>query len=295
MNKLWSSQLVILVFFVLLTNTACAHSGGRDSNGGHVDRRTGIYHCHTDTCVLPTLPEVEEDVDDPPDGEDDDSVTVAGSWGTTKAWARDTVYAGRDNTFYCGCDYTPSGRSGGAIDQGSCGFDGSQESFAGRAAQLEWEHVVPASLMPARQFACWNEGLPECNSGSRNCCEKHDLNARLMIFDLHNLVPSVGQVNALRSNKRYGVIDDEDRNLGSCDFEWQSGLAEPADEVMGDVARVWLYFVNEHGLQLQHGELEMYLQWSNSDPPEEEEFVRNDRIREKQGNGNPFVEMFPRQ
>ncbi len=42
------------------------------------------------------------------------------------------------------------------------------------------------------------------------------------------------------------------------------------------------------------GELDMYMGWSNADPPNEAEFVRNDRIREKQGNGNPFVEMFPR-
>jgi len=39
----------------------------------------------------------------------------------------------------------------------------------------------------------------------------------------------------------------------------------------------------------------MYLQWSNEDPPEEWEFTRNARIREKQGNGNPFVEMFETQ
>lgn len=294
MNKLWQTKLILLASSVLVVNIACAHGGGRDSNGGHVDRSTGIYHCHTDDCVLPTVPTTEEDVADPPDGVDDDPITVAGSWGTTKAWARDTVYAGRNDTFYCGCDYTPSGRSGGAIDQDSCGYDGSNESHSARAVRLEWEHVVPASLMPARTFACWTDGLPACAEAGRECCEKHDLNARVMIFDLHNLVPSIGQPNALRSNKRYGLIEGEERLLGDCDFEWTDGLAEPADDKRGDVARVWLYFVSEYGLQLQQGELEMYLQWSNEDPPVEAEFVRNDRIREKQGNGNPFVEMFPR-
>jgi len=86
----------------------------------------------------------------------------------------------------------------------------------------------------------------------------------------------------------------EDRNLGTCDFEWSSDFAEPATGKRGDVARVWLYYVSKHGLQLHDGELEMYLQWSSDDPPTEVEFVRNDRIGEKQGNGNPFVEMFPR-
>ena len=36
----------------------------------------------------------------------------------------------------------------------------------------------------------------------------------------------------------------------------------------------------------------MFMQWSVQDPPTEWEFTRNQRIRAKQGNGNPFVEMF---
>ena len=292
MNKLWQLKVSLLFLSAIFASNAYAHSGGRDKNGGHMDRSTGVYHCHTDTCVLPgSLP---EDILDPPDGLDDDPITVAGSWGTTKKWARDTVYTGLDTTFYCDCTYTPRGRSGGDVDESSCGYDGSNESHSARADVLEWEHVVPASLMPARTFACWNDGLPECNKAGRACCEKHDLTARAMIFDLHNLVPSVGQVNALRSNKRYGMIDSEDLLLGSCDFEWTSDLAEPVEIKRRDVARIWLYYVSKHGLQLHDGELEMYVQWSNDDPPAEAEFVRNDRIRAKQGNGNPFVEMFPR-
>ena len=290
MNKHWQLKSSFLLVATLLASNACGHSGGQDSNGGHFDRSTGEYHCHADDCVLPG----EEDVFDSPDGVDDDPVTVAGSWGTTKKWARDTVYEGLDTTFYCDCTYTPRGRSGGDIDQSSCGYDGSDESHSARAVRLEWEHVVPASIMPARTFTCWTDGLLDCSKAGRACCEKHDLNARLMIFDLHNLVPSVGQVNALRSNKRYGLIDDEDRKLGTCDFEWSSDLAEPATDKRGDVARVWLYYVSKHGLQLHDGELEMYLQWSNDDQPTDAEFIRNDRIRGKQGNGNPFVEMFPR-
>ncbi|MDE2906026.1 MAG: YHYH domain-containing protein [Acidobacteriota bacterium] len=33
--------------------TAAAHPGGLDSNGGHVERTTGQYHCHRDDCVPP--------------------------------------------------------------------------------------------------------------------------------------------------------------------------------------------------------------------------------------------------
>ena len=50
-------------------------------------------------------------------------------------------------------------------------------------------------------------------------------------------MPSVGQVNALRGNKRYGSIDDEERKLGSCDFEWNSSVAEPPTDKRGEIAR----------------------------------------------------------
>ncbi len=81
--------------------------------------------------------------------------------------------------------------------------------------------------------------------------------------------------------------------LGDCDFEWENGgFAEPAPGRRGDVARVWLYFVDRHGLQLLEGELPMYMAWSAGDPPDAFEFTRNARIRKAQGNGNPFVEAF---
>lgn len=282
---------MILFLFILIANKGYAHAGGQDANGGHVERSTGLYHCHAVDCV-PVTTEVEEDVEDPPDGIEDTPVTLAGSWGTTKRWARDIIYAGENETFYCGCTYTASGTSGGITELNTCDYDGSGEVNHHRAVVLEWEHVVPASLMPARSFACWNEGLPECSKGSRKCCERFDLNARAQIFDLHNLVPSVGQANALRANKRYGIIEGEERKLGSCDFEWTNDLTEPPEDKRGEVARIWLYFVGQHNLQLQQGELEMYLEWSRDDPPEQWEFTRNERIRLKQGNGNPFVEMF---
>ena len=101
-------------------------------------------------------------------------------------------------------------------------------------------------------------------------------------------------MNALRSNKRYGIIEGENLRLGACDFEWENGgFAEPALDRRGDVARVWLYFADRHGLQLLEGELAMYIDWSAGDPPDAFEFTRNQRIRDTQGNGNPFVEAFP--
>src|SRR5262245_35268232 len=38
----------------LVACASFAHPGGLDSNGGHVDRTTGVYHCHLPGCILPT-------------------------------------------------------------------------------------------------------------------------------------------------------------------------------------------------------------------------------------------------
>jgi deoxyribonuclease-1 len=146
--------------------------------------------------------------------------------------------------------------------------------------------------MPARQFACWNEGLPECSKGGRDCCERHDPAAQVMIFDLHNLTPSIGQPNALRSNKPYGLVDSSLGQLGQCEFKWTRELVEPSDNVKGDVARIWLYMALQHDVVLTDDQITMFIDWAVNDPPDTFEFTRNDRIKTKQGNGNPFVELF---
>lgn len=55
----------------------------------------------------------------------------------------------------------------------------------------------------ARQFDCWVDV-------GRSECEANDPVAQAMLLDLHNLVPSIGQVNALRSRETgtLGSMDD---------------------------------------------------------------------------------------
>ncbi len=46
---------IIACYLILVSFNSHTHSGGQDSNGGHVDRSTGAYHCHSQDCVLPTV------------------------------------------------------------------------------------------------------------------------------------------------------------------------------------------------------------------------------------------------
>jgi deoxyribonuclease-1 len=132
---------------------------------------------------------------------------------------------------------------------------------------------------------CWVDG-------SRSQCEKNSQEAKNIIFDLHNLVPSVGQANRIRSDSRYGIIEGEDGKLGSCDFEWTKDVVEPSEGIRGDLARVWIYMNYKHGVIIYEDEYLMFLKWSINGPPIEWEFTRNARIKELQGNSSVFIDMF---
>jgi deoxyribonuclease-1 len=226
----------------------------------------------------------------------DEITFTSKNWGGAKKAARDQVYFDHKITIYCGCRYSDKGSCGGVIDHQSCGYKvrGTTGNAKTRAARLEWEHVVPASLMPARQRGCWTTGHPSCAKANRKCCETTgvDETARKMIFDLHNLTPSVGQVNGDRSNFRYGVIEGEERVYGACDFEVSKELklAEPQECQRGNLARVWLYMNWKHGVKISAEEKATFLAWSIADPVSSWEKERDKRIKGVQGNSNPFVE-----
>ena len=87
------------------------------------------------------------------------SLAESPGWKRAKNTADDIIYAGKNRTFYCGCVYTSHGDTDGSgdVDHQVCGYQG-PSSYSSRAGRVEWEHVVPASLMPARQFDCWAMG-----------------------------------------------------------------------------------------------------------------------------------------
>ena len=148
-------------------------------------------------------------------------------WDEAKNIADDIIYRGVNATFYCGCTYRSKGNdrgSGSIIKDGKCEYDGSEHSYRNRAEILEWEHIVPAAPTPARQFPCWAG-----EDGRRKRCEKNDPEAREILYDLHNLAPSIGQVNALRSSDRYQDLPDETSNFGACRIEDENSAFEPPD------------------------------------------------------------------
>ncbi len=222
---------------------------------------------------------------------------VPASWTVTKNVLQSIVYADHRTTFYCGCTFEENGDRAGTIDLNSCGYR--PRSNGGRANRMEVEHVLPISWVGYSE-SCWTDGHPDCvdtkgeSYAGRRCCYKVSENFRTAHNDLHNLVPSVGEINGDRSYYPYGLVDGEIRNYGSCDFEVdrRTNTVEPAEPIRGDAARMSLYMIDRYGASVSAEFYQLMTDWDRLDPPDEWEFERNERISNVQGNGNPWVERW---
>ncbi len=193
-------------------------------------------------------------------------------------------------TFYCGCKYGENLR----VDFESCGYvPGKQKK---RAERVEWEHVVPASIF-GRHFEEWTIGNPECITRSgkryrgRRCASKTSRPFRLMEADMYNLVPSVGEINAVRSNYPFTEKRGDERPYGKCDFRIRNRKAEPTDSIRGVIARIYMYMDSAYpGFDIvNESNFKMFEKWDQLHPVSPEECRRKKLIEKIQGNKNHIV------
>ena len=201
------------------------------------------------------------------------------------------VHADHRITFYAGCEYDAKKR----IDLASCGF--SPRKQPKRAARVEWEHVMPAWEF-GHQLQCWHKSTyinskgAEKKVGARKNCIKTEPFFGRMESDMHNLRPVVGELNADRSNYRYGMVSGEPRKYGqNVDFEvdFKQRVAEPALNVRGDIARTYFYMEKEYGVRISGKQRRLFNAWNKQDPVDAWEVERNCRIKRLQGNANNFI------
>jgi len=211
-----------------------------------------------------------------------------GSFGTAKKKLYREIYKGHQETFYCHCDFTTTGK----VYLGTCGV--TPRKNAKRAKQLEAEHVFPAYHM-GQNRACWTQPLCTDSKGEkfkgRRCCEKSDKVFKVAHNDLHNLYPAVGEVNGDRSNYKFGMISGEKRDYGKCDFEVDKDAkrAEPPKDVKGNIARTYFYMSATYNFPIAKQQRQLFEAWNKSDPVDDWERERNKRIEKIQGNKNPYI------
>ena len=121
--------------------------------------------------------------------------------------------------------------------------------------------------------------------------KKVNMEYRYMQADMYNLVPAIGQINALRSNYSYSMIPGEPRQFGACDMEIEDRKAEPRPEIRGDIARIYFYMNDSypgHGV-ISKKNRKLFEAWAKEDPVDDWERERCRRIEAIQGNHNRFV------
>lgn len=167
-----------------------------------------------------------------------------------------------------------------------------------RSNRVEWEHVVRASWM-GEDRTCWRKGDSLCvkKDGKafkgRKCCLKSGVDPDFVAAhnDPHNLFPAGGEVNGDRLNHPFGIVQDEPRAYGACDFEvgGRPKVAEPADSVRGQLARAMHYMADRYGVDVRMAREEL-LAWHDSDPPAQRERERSRQIEALTGLVNDYID-----
>lgn len=184
-------------------------------------------------------------------------------------------------TSYCGCNWQWVGRSGGRTDLASCGYIIRAQEV--RANRTEYEHVVTAYAMGS-QRQCWQNG------GRKNCIVT-DEQFKRMEADMHNLTIVIGEVNADRSNYRFGMVAGEPEIYGQCTSktDFKNRIFEPRDEVKGMIARINFYVHDRYNLRMSDQQQRLFMAWDKQYPVSEWEKLRNQRIAGVVGYENAFV------
>ncbi|EDU59175.1 MULTISPECIES: endonuclease [Providencia] len=213
-------------------------------------------------------------------------IAAPGQFDEAKLLSKTKVYLDQNNqgegTLYCGCKWEWAGKSGGVVDLNSCGYQVRKQQ--NRAMRIEWEHIVPAWVF-GHQRQCWQNG------GRKNCVSTDPI-FRKMEADMHNLAPSIGEVNGDRSNFSYAQLPSNAQYpYGQCRsrVDFKQRVFEPRDEVKGQVARVYFYMHDRYNLSMSRQQQQLLMAWDRQYPPSQWEKQRDERIAAIMGHHNPFV------
>lgn len=200
------------------------------------------------------------------------------------------IYFDNRNTFYCNNPYEiklVSGKEKTLITEDSYIYKARNPFYKSgkvniRAKRVEWEHIMPAHNF-GRHLQCWK-------NGGRKACKK-DFIFKMMESDMHNLVPSIGELNANRSNYKYAAGKAKSFQYGNCNFEinFKEKRVLVSEEIKGDIARIYLYMSEKYKIRLSKKERKMMNYWNKIDPVSKWERIKNKRVEKLQGNLNSFI------
>lgn len=206
------------------------------------------------------------------------------------------VYLDGENhkTSYCGCDINHKSYGkwkGVKPDINSCGLKVRKEGNRYRAERIEAEHIVPASLIGLKNNCMLRNSK---NSKKRDLCDRTDKEFSVPYTDLHNLTPITGEVNVDRSNFPFREVPNSNTvgSYGQCDFavNFKERISMPPQRAKGQVARAYLYMSDRYRIQLSKSDRATYMKWHKENPPSAWDIEKNKRVKQIQGNSNPYIQ-----
>ena len=162
-------------------------------------------------------------------------------------------------SLYCGCDIKKQGKK--LIPAPSnCGYIPrntltSSGKVNVRALRIEWEHIVPAWEF-GHQLQCWQ-------NGGRKNCRKVSAKFRKMEADINNLAPAIGEINADRSNYRFGMLSENATQSGRCEVKvnFKQRVVEPPFYARKRIADTYAYMQKTYGLKISDKQQKLFDAW----------------------------------
>lgn len=186
------------------------------------------------------------------------------SFSQAKRYLKKQVTA-QTKTLYCGCDITKQGKRL-VPETEACGYEPrNQFTKKGkvnvRALRIEWEHIVPAWEF-GHQLQCWQQG------GRKNC-RKNSEKFRTMEADINNLAPAIGEINADRSNFRFGVLPQTAAKHGACDvkIDFKQRVIQPPKNAKKQIADTYFYMQKTYGLKISNKQQKLFNVWAGGVKP----------------------------
>ena len=162
-------------------------------------------------------------------------------------------------SLYCGCDIKKQGKKL-VPDPTGCGYVPRNTFIRSgkvnqRALRIEWEHIVPAWEF-GHQLQCWQDG------GRKNC-RKVSAKFRKMEADINNLAPAIGEINADRSNYRFGMLSENATQYGRCEVKvnFKQRVVEPPFYARKRIADTYAYMKKTYGLKISNKQQKLFDAW----------------------------------
>lgn len=204
------------------------------------------------------------------------------------------IYKNSQITFYSNCNYNDDK----TINFTTCNFETSWK-YSNRTNKIEWEHIVPAHAF-WQSFIEWRDWDEKCINSKwelykgRECARKNE-EFNYMESDIYNLVPSIWEINALRSKYSMSEIPWEEENRifwVNLDIEIKDSKFEPRNEIKWDIARIYMYMESAYSWHwiISNKNEKLFDAWDNLDPVDEQECSLYFLKKEIQKNINIILE-----